>query len=145
MMVPVFFDTQRRKTKVWAFLGWRAVSVAVGYRVEPAILAIEARSAEAPPGQPPPVLFSGDHYEFAVPGGAFYLFPKVPRGTGAEFVAEAIKRNLLIIPGCVFSRRDTHVRISYAALSSRTPVSMCCAKTRRRTLPCSQRHVKVSA
>jgi aspartate aminotransferase/aminotransferase len=54
-------------------------------------------------------------YEFAVPGGAFYLFPKVPRGTGSEFVAEAIKRNLLIIPGSAFSRRDTHVRISYAA------------------------------
>ncbi len=56
-----------------------------------------------------------DDYEFVVPGGAFYLFPKVPRGTGAEFVAEAIKRNLLIIPGSAFSRRDTHVRISYAA------------------------------
>ena len=56
-----------------------------------------------------------DDYECTVPGGAFYLFPKVPRGTGAEFVAEAIERNLLLIPGCVFSRRDTHARISYAA------------------------------
>ncbi len=56
-----------------------------------------------------------DLYEFAVPGGAFYLFPKVPRGTGTEFVTEAIKHNLLIIPGGVFSARDTHVRISYAA------------------------------
>lgn len=56
-----------------------------------------------------------DLYEFALPGGAFYLFPKVPWGTGTEFVTEAIKHNLLIIPGGVFSRRDTHVRISYAA------------------------------
>jgi aspartate aminotransferase/aminotransferase len=56
-----------------------------------------------------------DLYEFAVPGGAFYLFPKVPRGTGTEFVTEAIRHNLLIIPGGVFSARDTHVRISYAA------------------------------
>jgi aspartate aminotransferase/aminotransferase len=56
-----------------------------------------------------------DVYEFAVPGGAFYLFPKVPRGTGAAFAAEAVKRNLLVIPGSVFSGRDTHVRISYAA------------------------------
>ncbi len=56
-----------------------------------------------------------DDYEFAVPGGAFYLFPKVPRGTGTEFVTRAIERNLLIIPGGAFSRRDTHVRISYAA------------------------------
>jgi aspartate aminotransferase/aminotransferase len=29
-------------------------------------------------------------------------------------VAAAIRRNLLIIPGNVFSRRDTHFRISYA-------------------------------
>jgi aspartate aminotransferase/aminotransferase len=30
-------------------------------------------------------------------------------------VAEAIRNNLLIIPGNVFSSRDTHFRISYAA------------------------------
>ena len=54
-------------------------------------------------------------YELTVPGGAFYLFPKVPWGTATEFVTEAIKHNLLIIPGSTFSRRDTHVRISYAA------------------------------
>ena len=35
-------------------------------------------------------------------------------GTASEFVAVAIRRNLLIIPGNVFSRRDTHFRISYA-------------------------------
>ena len=58
---------------------------------------------------------SQDDYEFAMPGGAFYLFPKAPWGTGTEFVTEAIKHNLLIIPGGVFSRRDTHFRISYAA------------------------------
>jgi aspartate aminotransferase/aminotransferase len=56
-----------------------------------------------------------DRYELVVPGGAFYLFAKTPWGTGAEFVAEAIRNNLLIIPGGTFSRRDTHFRISYAA------------------------------
>src|SRR5207248_5160725 len=50
-------------------------------------------------------------YEFAPPGGAFYLFPKAPWGTGTEFVTEAIKHNLLVIPGGVFSRRDTHFRL----------------------------------
>lgn len=54
-------------------------------------------------------------YELTAPGGAFYLFPKAPWGTGSEFVAEAIRNNLLIIPGGTFSRRDTHFRISYAA------------------------------
>ncbi|NUQ62470.1 MAG: pyridoxal phosphate-dependent aminotransferase [Pirellulales bacterium] len=55
-------------------------------------------------------------YELVTPGGAFYAFPKVPWGTGTEFVTKAIEEHqLLIIPGNVFSRRDTHFRISYAA------------------------------
>jgi aspartate aminotransferase len=57
----------------------------------------------------------GGLYEFAPADGAFYLFAKAPWGTGSEFVAEAIKNDLLIIPGNVFSERDTHFRISYAA------------------------------
>ncbi len=56
-----------------------------------------------------------DRYELQAPGGAFYLFPKAPWGSGTEFVAAAIRNNLLIIPGSTFSRRDTHFRISYAA------------------------------
>jgi aspartate aminotransferase/aminotransferase len=56
-----------------------------------------------------------DQYEIEPPGGAFYVFPKTPWGTGAEFVEHAIANNLLIIPGNVFSARDTHFRISYAA------------------------------
>jgi len=55
------------------------------------------------------------YYEFEVPGGAFYLFPKALGGTGTEFATEAVKHNLLVIPGGTFSRRDTHFRISYAA------------------------------
>jgi aspartate/methionine/tyrosine aminotransferase len=58
------------------------------------------------------------HFEFVTPGGAFYLFPKAPWGTGTEFVTEAIRRNLLIIPGGTFSKRDSHFRISYAATDS---------------------------
>lgn len=56
-----------------------------------------------------------DRFELAIPGGAFYLFPKAPWGSATEFVAEAIRNSLLIIPGITFSRRDTHFRISYAA------------------------------
>lgn len=54
------------------------------------------------------------YYEFNAPGGAFYLFPKLPWGTGAEFVKAAIDHELLIIPGNIFSARDSHFRISYA-------------------------------
>ncbi len=55
------------------------------------------------------------HFEMTKPGGAFYLFPKAPWGTSTEFVAEAIRNNLLIIPGNTFSKRDTHFRLSFAA------------------------------
>jgi aspartate aminotransferase/aminotransferase len=56
-----------------------------------------------------------DRFEVTKPEGAFYIFPKAPHGTSSEFVAEAIRNNLLVIPGNVFSRHDTHFRISYAA------------------------------
>ena len=63
-------------------------------------------------------------YSVTKPGGAFYVFPEVPTRTGgasgtresaSEFVARAIAKELLIIPGNIFSGRDTHFRISYAA------------------------------
>jgi aspartate/methionine/tyrosine aminotransferase len=56
-----------------------------------------------------------DRFEAAKPGGAFYLFAKAPWATSTEFVAEAIRNNLLIIPGVTFSKRDSHFRLSYAA------------------------------
>lgn len=56
-----------------------------------------------------------DKFELATPGGAFYAFPKAPEGvTGTAFVERAIAHNVLVIPGNVFSSRDTHFRISYA-------------------------------
>lgn len=56
--------------------------------------------------------------EVATPGGAFYAFPKVPDRLGltaTQFVEKCIERSVLVIPGSVFSDRDTHLRISYAA------------------------------
>lgn len=58
----------------------------------------------------------GGALEVATPGGAFFLFPRAPGGSGQAFVERAIKeKSLLVIPGSVFSGRDTHFRISYAA------------------------------
>lgn len=56
------------------------------------------------------------HYEFARPSGGFYFFLKTPPNYagGTEFVEKALERNLLCVPGSVFSRQDTHFRISYA-------------------------------
>ncbi len=53
----------------------------------------------------------------AKPGGAFYAFPEVPPRLGrtaTEFVARAAELNVLLIPGNVFSDRDTHFRLSFA-------------------------------
>jgi aspartate aminotransferase/aminotransferase len=53
-------------------------------------------------------------FEVVKPEGAFYIFPKAPGGKGADFCTRAVEKNVLIIPGNVFSDRDTHFRISYA-------------------------------
>ena len=49
--------------------------------------------------------------------GAFYAFVEVPPAlgmSGTEFCDLAVEHNVVIIPGGVFSERDTHVRISFA-------------------------------
>jgi aspartate aminotransferase/aminotransferase len=63
------------------------------------------------------IVFSGlgQKFELVRPDGAFYIFPKAPAGQSASaFVERAIASNVLVIPGNVFSERDTHFRISYA-------------------------------
>jgi aspartate aminotransferase len=55
-----------------------------------------------------------DKYELVKPGGAFYAFVKAPDQRASEFAEKAIANNVLVIPGKVFSERDTHFRISYA-------------------------------
>lgn len=56
----------------------------------------------------------GDKFGLVKPGGAFYAFVPAPGGDATAFVEKAIANNVLIIPGKVFSSRDTHFRISYA-------------------------------
>jgi aspartate aminotransferase/aminotransferase len=55
-----------------------------------------------------------DKFEIVKPAGAFYVFVKAPGKSATKFVNKAIKNNVLIIPGNVFSQKDTHFRISYA-------------------------------
>ena len=56
----------------------------------------------------------GTKFGLIKPGGAFYAFVPAPGGSATEFVTRAIDNNVLIIPGNVFSAKDTHFRISYA-------------------------------
>lgn len=55
-------------------------------------------------------------YELAPPGGGFYFFPRVPAAypDATAFCERAVAERVLIIPGSVFSERDTHFRLSYA-------------------------------
>ncbi len=57
-----------------------------------------------------------DKFDLVRPGGAFYAFARAPQWakSATEFVEKAIANNVLVIPGCVFSEKDTHFRISYA-------------------------------
>jgi aspartate aminotransferase/aminotransferase len=53
-------------------------------------------------------------FEVGAADGAFYLFVKAPDGhTGDSFTELAIDNNVLIIPGSVFSERNSHFRICY--------------------------------
>jgi aspartate aminotransferase/aminotransferase len=55
-----------------------------------------------------------DHYRFVQPGGAFYLYPEAPGGSGKAFADRAVEREkLLVVPGSVFGRADSHFRIAY--------------------------------
>jgi aspartate aminotransferase/aminotransferase len=62
------------------------------------------------------LLYDGlkDKFELIKPSGAFYAFVKAPGGSATKFVEKAIKNNVLIIPGNVFSEKDTHFRVSFA-------------------------------
>ncbi len=56
----------------------------------------------------------GETFGLVKPGGAFYAFVPAPGGDATAFVKKAIENNVLIIPGNVFSEKDTHFRLSYA-------------------------------
>ncbi len=56
-----------------------------------------------------------DKYNVVEPKGAFFIFPEVPGSSSMDFVEKALENNLFVIPGSVFSARDSHVRISFAS------------------------------
>ncbi len=50
--------------------------------------------------------------------GAFYSFIEIPKRlglTGTQFAERAVSERVIVVPGGVFSSRDTHIRISFAA------------------------------
>ncbi len=63
------------------------------------------------------IIFSilSEEFRLVKPRGAFYAFPEVRKVRASEFVEAVIKNGVLIIPGSVFSEKDTHFRLSFAA------------------------------
>lgn len=55
-----------------------------------------------------------DQFRLTKPGGAFFIFPEAPGGDADLFVEHAIERKVFVIPGKVFSERNSHFRISFA-------------------------------
>ncbi|NTU98679.1 pyridoxal phosphate-dependent aminotransferase [Candidatus Falkowbacteria bacterium] len=54
-----------------------------------------------------------DKYELNMPEGAFYAFIKIPAGR-KDFINELIKHGVLVVPGSVFSQKDSHFRLCFA-------------------------------
>ena len=54
-------------------------------------------------------------FELPKPLGAFYAFVRAPGDDGDAFVKRAIEHRCLIIPGSVFSEKNSHFRLSFAA------------------------------
>jgi aspartate aminotransferase/aminotransferase len=54
-----------------------------------------------------------NYYNFDKPQGAFYAFLELPKNK-ENFIDEIISANILAVPGKVFSKKETHLRISYA-------------------------------
>jgi hypothetical protein len=66
MMVPVFRDVGRNRTKVWLFLGWDRTLLNVRYESRPTVVSCE-RDASPAPDDPPRVEFQREWCEAATP------------------------------------------------------------------------------
>jgi hypothetical protein len=73
MMVPVFYDVQRRRTKVWLFLGWTSKPLRIYFATPPRVVMPSASPFAGRllarlfgKGQPD-VVFTGDYQELACP------------------------------------------------------------------------------
>ena len=67
MMVPVFFDQERQKTKVWVMLGWEQANCAFGYVQEPGVKITDPDGKPVAGDNAPEVYFSGTHRALATP------------------------------------------------------------------------------
>lgn len=57
-------------------------------------------------------VLSGAGYEFQLPKGAFYFFPKAPGGDDKAFAAKCMKQLVLVVPGSGFAGPG-HIRLAF--------------------------------
>src|SRR6185436_10607621 len=74
MMVPVFYDLQRQKSKVWVMLGWEDASCTLGYvqypgikMTDPAGKPVVAGKPAGPDDESPEIHFTGAWRSLATP------------------------------------------------------------------------------
>jgi hypothetical protein len=67
MMVPVFYDMQRKKTKIWAFLGWAPKAVSISFAKEPKVEEIRDKADKPVTDEDVEVHFVGDYGELMYP------------------------------------------------------------------------------
>lgn len=67
------------------------------------------------------IIYEGlkDDFDVVKPQGSFYVFPKLRYGDVSEFVEKAIEKKVLIIPGNVFSEKNTNFRIAFTTTDDR--------------------------
>jgi len=95
-------------SKSWAMTGWR-----LGFAAGPGEIIQQMTHYR----RKRDLVYEGLRGKYPVqkPRGAFYIFPETKSGDSWKFVEKAIENNLFIVPGSVFSKRNTHFRISFAA------------------------------
>ena len=67
MMVPVFFDRQREKLKVWVFLGWVTRELNVAFQKPPAAEVFDARGRRVEPSDDLRLVFASERHTLACP------------------------------------------------------------------------------
>jgi len=79
MMVPVFYDIQRKKTKVWVFLGWASKPVTVDFGRSPSATIFDkaGKNVEQDSPDAPRLVFHGASYILAYPVTAELYVTKI--------------------------------------------------------------------
>ena len=67
MMVPVFYDQQRKKTKVWVMLGWTGTGASYGYHQAPTVTVTDEEGKPAVGEDAPEIIYTGTWRELATP------------------------------------------------------------------------------